>query len=176
MVFSVCITVDNSSISGGNLTVPIYITVFDLRRILNGQRQRGHGLVAVNAIFHFQCVTVFPILIHCVRERDLEIRIVGSQRRLRPGHIRCYVSGLAIGVVGRHLHSGGVKGVLHLVCRLVRQLRDLNALYGAANSHQVGRVILEVDRAILVHDGAANGILRLCAAGGKDVVGCRVGL
>ena len=65
---------------------------------------------------------------------------------------------------------------IYIVGHLVRQLRDLDAFNGTAHGHQVGGVVLKVDGAVLVHDGAANGILGLCAAGSEDVVGRRIGL
>lgn len=44
-----------------------------------------------------------------------------------------------------------------------------------ADSHQIGRVVLEVDRAVRVDDRAAGGILRLRAARREQDIGCVIG-
>ena len=130
----------------------------------------------MDAVFHLQGVAVFSVLVHGVGEGDLEVGITGLQRLIGPGDILCHIAGHAVGVVGRYLHTGGVEGVFYIVGRLVRQLRDLDAFNGAAHGHQVGGVVFKVDGAVLIHDGATDGVLRLCAAGGEDVVGRRIGL
>ena len=80
LIFSICITVDNGGTRGIDFTIPIYITVFDLGLVPNGQGQGGHGLVTMDAVFHLQGVAVFSVLVHGVGEGDLEVGITGLQR------------------------------------------------------------------------------------------------
>ena len=85
------------------------------------------------------------------------------------GHHRRDIARLAIGQCCRHrhaLHGKHLSGLVGAHCRGCLQLRD-----HAAIGHQEAGVVFEVERTVFIHDRAADGILRLCAARREDRIG-----
>ena len=74
----------------------------------------------------------------------------------------------AVGIVGSDLHALGIEEVADLVGRAVGLLRDLQLCDPAAQAHELRGVVLEVDIALAVCNGAANGVLRLRPTGRKE--------
>ena len=112
-------------------------------------------------------------MVHDIREGNGKLPVAAVQRVSLIRHVGRNVSRLSVGVDRGDDHSGRVEGLPFRVCRLCRLLGDLKTLNGASVGHQPRRVVLEIDRAVFVGDGAANGVLRLIACGGEQRVGRR---
>ena len=112
-------------------------------------------------------------MVHDIGEGNGEFRVTRIQRLALVRHVGRNVPRHSVGIDRRNDHSGRVEGLPFRIRRLCRLLGNLKALDGASVGHQPRRVVLEVDRAVLVGDGTANGILRLIARGGEQGVGRR---
>ena len=97
-----------------------------------------------------------------------DLRILRRQGLGGELHIVRHVPGHAVGQQGRHLHAGAVEGLADLIDGALRLPGDLQGGDAAAQPHHIGRVVLEIDVALAVHNGAADGVLGLCAAGGEQ--------
>ena len=82
-----------------------------------------------------------------------------------------HVLGGTVGIMGGDLQALGIKGIVLAVGGAVRLLGDLQLRDTAAQPHQLGGVVLEVDVALFVHNRAANGVLRLRTVRGKEHIG-----
>ena len=112
-----------------------------------------------------------PVLVLHPFKPDLKLRVLRCQRLGGNGDRIRHIPGLAVGVGGHHLHPGRVEDLAHLIAQLLGQLGYRQALDGAAHRHHVGGVVFKVQGAVLIHNGAANGILLLIAGGRKQHIG-----
>ena len=100
-----------------------------------------------------------------------DLRILSRQGLGGEPDVFGHVLGDAVGEPGRHLHAGVVELLADLIGGAVRLPGDLQSGHAAAQAHHVGGVVLEVDVALAVGNGAANGVLGLVPAGGEQHIG-----
>ena len=105
-----------------------------------------------------------------------DFRYVICQRLRRRGYHFGHISRRTIGKRCRYDHAGFVKGFTGCVLRLLGHRCDLNLLNASAEGHQKSRIILEVNRAVVVRDWAADCILCLAFDWRKQCICCPVRL
>ena len=100
-----------------------------------------------------------------------DLRILGRQGLGGELDVFGHVLGDAVGEPGRHLHAGVVELLADLIGGAVRLPGDLQSGHAAAQTHHISGVVLEVDVALAVGNGAAQSVLSLVAAGGEQHIG-----
>ena len=99
-----------------------------------------------------------------------EVTVLFTQRFLMIRYIRSNIPCHAIGIGSGNYHTGRIKCFAGNVGGLCWHLGYFYFFNGAAKCHQVGRVIFEIDRAVFIYDGAADGILGVIAGGRKQCI------
>ena len=118
----------------------------------------------------FCCISAFEQLVGSIGYGDL--CIISSQGLGSEGNIVSHILAGAVCIMCNHLHAGIVKGLADAVHLLLRLLRDFQRSHTAAQTHHAGGVVLEVQIALTVSNGAADGILCFVTIGSKENVAC----
>ena len=116
----------------------------------------------------------FPVTIHGMGKHNLELAVIGGQGVWRPGGVVGEIPAGAVGVPHGDGKACRIKGFILVIGRFLGGC-DLQRVDGGTYGHQIGRVIFEVNYAVFVHNRAANGILSLRTAGGKEDIGGIIG-
>ena len=103
-------------------------------------------------------------------EVDGDIGIFLAQRILREADILRDIAIQTILIVRDHLHALRIKDLACAIEALGGQFGDFDAANRAAQRHHIARIILEIDGAIFIHDGAAQRELALRAAGREQIL------
>ena len=169
---------------GGEVIVPAPGGLAIVVVLLHGDGHSGGGHLPLHAGLAVLVLILLPLgglilqifgqVLQLVLHQLLQVDADGDLGVIRGQGIRGvlevvrHVLGGTVGIMGGDLQARGIKGIVLAVGGAVRLLGDLQLRDTAAQPHQLGGVVLEVDVALFVHNGAANGVLRLRTVGGKQ--------
>ena len=172
---------------GGEIIVPAPGGLAIVVVLLHGDGHSGGGHLPLHAGLAVLILILLPLgglilqifgqVLQLVLHHLLQVDADGDLGVIRGQGIRGvlevvgHVLGGTVGIMGGDLQARGIKGIVLAVGGAVRLLGDLQLCDTAAQPHQLGGVVLEVDVALFVHNGAANGVLRLRTVRGKQHIG-----
>ena len=172
---------------GGEIIVPGPGGLAIVVVLLHGDGHAGGGHLPLHAGLAVLILILLPLgglifqifrqVLQLVLHQLLQVDADGDLGVIQPQGIRGvlevvgHVLGGTVGIMGGDLQARAVKGIVLAVGGAVRLLGDLQLRDTAAQPHQLGGVVLEVDVALFVHNGAANGVLRLRTVRGKEHIG-----
>ena len=172
---------------GGEVIVPAPGGFAIVMALLHGDGHAGGGDLPLHAGLAVLILILLPLgglilqifgqVLQLVLHQLLQVDADGDLGVIRGQWIRGvlevvgHVLGGTVGIMGGDLQALGIKGIVLAVGGAVRLLGDLQLRDTAAQPHQLGGVVLEVDVALFVRNGAANGVLRLRTVRGKQHIG-----
>ena len=130
---------------------------------IDGQIQRCGGNMVRDA--RLAVLILIHLLVFSKITGQGKLRIFHRQRLLGEGNIGCHIPVPSVGILRRHLKPGCIQSLSHLVfhglrLRLHLQLRD-----DAAEAHEITGIVFEIEIAVVIGNGTANGVLSLGAVG-----------
>ena len=172
---------------GGEIIVPGPSGLAIVMVLLHGDGHAGGGDLPLHAGLAVLILILLPLgglilqifgqVLQLVLHQLLQVDADGDLGVIRGQGIRGvlevvgHVLGGTVGIMGGDLQALGIKGIVLAVGGAVRLLGDLQLRDTAAQPHQLGGVVLKVDVTLFVHNGAANGVLRLRTVRGKEHIG-----